>query len=202
MATAVKFTEDELKSLLATGNTNAFKILFNEHYTQLVYFAEKFTGNSAEAEDLVMEVFARFWQKRSETIAIASLSSFLYTCVKNACIDFLRKEARHPVLLQNVYAELLHDENIIEGEEVFSRLVHQIYESIENLPDQCRTIFKLIYIEGKSTKEVAETLNLSVQTVRNQKTRGLSLIRAKITSPQLLPLVLLQLAILYAQGIR
>jgi RNA polymerase sigma-70 factor (ECF subfamily) len=202
VATAVKFTEDELKFLLAAGNTNAFKTLFDRHYKQLVYFAGKFTGDSAEAEDIVMEVFARFWQKRSESAAIANLSSFLFSSVKNACIDFLRKEARHPMLLQNISTELLNDETVIEGEEVFSRLVHQIYESIETLPDQCRTIFKLIYIEGKSTKEVAETLNLSIQTVRNQKTRGLSLIRAKITPPQLLPLALLQLAILYTQSIQ
>lgn len=202
MATAVKFTEDELKFLLAAGNTIAFKAVFDRHYTQLVYFAEKFTGDRAEAEDIVMEVFARFWQKRSDSATIANLSSFLFSSVKYACIDFLRKEARHPILLQNISTELLNEETIIEGEEVFSRLVHQIYENIENLPDQCRTIFKLIYIEGKSTKEVAETLNLSVQTVRNQKTRGLSLIRAKLNPPQLLPLVLLQLAILYTQGIR
>ncbi|SMC44342.1 RNA polymerase sigma factor [Pedobacter africanus] len=202
MAIDQHLDNEQLKSRLAAGDSLAFKILFDKYYKQLVYFANRFTGDMIEAEDIVMDVFAKFWQKKATVISITNLSSFLFGSVKNACIDLLRKEARFPMLFQELQDELLDQNAIIEGEEIFARLLQQVYEQIESLPDQCKSIFKLIYLEGKSTKEVAAMLNLSVQTVRNQKTRGLSLIRAKITPQNLLSFALLQIAMLYTQAMR
>lgn len=195
MRTDEKFNDEELKSLLAKGDTVTFKIIFDRYYSQLVYFASKFTGNVEQAEDIVMDVFSKFWDKRANCTTISKLSSFLFISTKNACVDYLRKEAQIPVLFQNLDAEVADYGAIMEGEEVFARLLQQVLDNIENLPNQCKIIFKLIYLQGKTTKDVAELLDLSVQSVRNQKARGLNLLRERIKPHHLLPLILMQIAV-------
>ncbi|MNJ87465.1 ECF RNA polymerase sigma factor SigW [compost metagenome] len=195
MRTDEKFNDEELKALLAKGDTVAFKIIFDKYYSQLVYFATKFTGNVEQAEDIVMDVFSKFWDKRVNSTTISNLSSFLFTSTKNACIDYLRKEARLPVIFQNLDVEVADYGAIIEGEEAFARLLQQVLDNIESLPNQCKIIFKLIYLQGKTTKDVAELLDLSVQSVRNQKARGLNLLKERIKPHHLLPLILMQIAV-------
>ncbi|MNL47338.1 RNA polymerase sigma factor [compost metagenome] len=144
-----------------------------------------------------MEVFSKFWLKREGAVEIVSLSSFLYSSVRNACIDLLRKEKRSTLLFHEASDQIFDQNDIVEGEEIFARLLQQVLDNIESLPTQCKTIFKLIYLEGKTTTVVAEMLGLSIQSVRNQKARGLNLLRQKIKPTHLLSLMLVQITLLH-----
>lgn len=189
-----KVDEQILKQRLREGDSVAFKTLFDSSYQQLVFFASRFTGDMQEAEDIVMDVFARFWQKKEQVITIGNLSSFLFASVKNKSLDYLRKQARDPELTSSMPDNLsVSDQDLMyAAEEVYTLLLQQIYENIEHLPPQCKKIFKLLYLENKTTQEVADMLGQSVQSVRNQKTIALNQLRAKIKPSDLLSLALLQ----------
>lgn len=172
--------EEDLLNILSEGDATALRRLFDVYYTPLCYFAEKLTGDHAEAEDMVMDIFTRLWQKKQELTAISNIKAFLYTSVRNACMDFLRKQSRHDDSHREIRYLSEQGEVYAINEEIFAKVLQHLQEEIEQLPRQCRSVFKLLYLEGLSTQQVAERLHLSVQTVRNQKTRAIQLLRAAL----------------------
>lgn len=189
------YNEHELLQYIADGDSAAFQTLFNHYYPALCYFASRLTGSRTEAEDIVMDVFTRFWQKKEQADGIGNASYFLYASVRHGCLDFLRKDNRSPVVHTGDGQAIAADDNAIEGEAVFTRVLHQVYQEIEALPPQCRSIFKLLYFEGRSTREIADILRVSIQTVRNQKTRALQILRLKLERPELMSLAMLETAL-------
>jgi len=51
---------------------------------------------------------------------------------------------------------------------------------LNTLPPKCRQIFKMLYVQGKSYEEISQELNLSINNIRNQKARGLMLLKQRI----------------------
>lgn len=172
--------EEDLLHTLSKGDAAALHRLFDMYYTPLCYFAEKLTGDHAEAEDMVMDIFTRLWQKKQDISAISNIKAFLYTSVRNACLDLLRRQNRHQDSHREIKYLSEQGEFLAINEEIFSKVLQHLYKEIEQLPPQCRSIFKLLYFKGLSTQQVAEQLNLSAQTVRNQKTRAIQLLRASL----------------------
>jgi len=68
-------------------------------------------------------------------------------------------------------------ENIIRAE-----TLRQLKEAMNQLPAQCKKVFFKLYIEGKSVKETAEELKLTISTIKNQRARGIKLLRFKFSS--------------------
>jgi len=70
-----------------------------------------------------------------------------------------------------------------------TEIIQQLYEEIEQLPTQCRRIFKMSYLEGRKNEDIAATLQISYNTVRAQKLRALKLIRSSLVKKNILPLL-------------
>jgi len=187
------YGDENLTIKFSNGDKETFKHVFSTYYPPLCFFASKILGSPTKAEDLVMDVFTKIWQKKDHLKEINNISSFLYTTVKNAGIDQLRKEKKQLFLEGTDEKEELNINEVLEAEEVYAQLLAKVYEQIELLPPQCRLIFKMLFIEGQTTQQIAERLKLSVQSVRNQKTRAIDLLKLKI-DPNLLCIVLIHLA--------
>lgn len=172
----------------------AFQVLFGRNYRQLCYFAMRILQNQEDAEDVVMDVFLKFYQSNAIDKNIVDSAAFLFKSVKNAALDQLKRQNKTPQLSEDIEYNLFNSDTMLEGEEMYARLLNEVYFHIENLPAQCRTIFKLIFFEGKSTKDIAKQLGLSVQSVRNQKARAIQLLKLKIGT-QTLAITLLNLLI-------
>jgi RNA polymerase sigma-70 factor (family 1) len=198
--TNINWKDGELKRMLASGDQSIYKLIFEAKYAELCYFADKIVNNMPEAEDIVMDAFTRFWQQKTNIPSINDLAAFLYTSVKNACLDHIRKQQRKPKIFEDLDNSLYSLDEILEGEEIYAVVLNQVYQGIESLPDQCKKIFKMLYFEGKSTQEIAKILNLSVQSVRNQKTRAIKLLKIKVDPSNLLSLTLLQVLFDYFQS--
>ncbi|MET4542828.1 RNA polymerase sigma-70 factor (family 1) [Pedobacter africanus] len=186
--------------MLANGDQAVYKVIFDAKYAELCYFANKIINNMPEAEDIVMDAFTRFWQQKNHIPSIKDLAAFLYTSVKNASLDHIRKQQRKPKIFEDLDNSLYSLDEILEGEEIYAMVLNQVYQGIESLPDQCKKIFKMLYFEGKSTQEIAKILNLSVQSVRNQKTRAIQLLKIKVDATNLLSVALLQVLLDYFQS--
>lgn len=157
------------------GSVDAYKNIFDLYYKPLCLFAKKYVLDLAIAEDIIQELFMKFWELRNEIQLKTSVKSYLFQSARNECLNYLKhqnvqeKYKRH---IANVSTDsFFHDQ--LEEEEV-NRLV---YEAIRSLPPRCRQIFELSRFEGESFGEIAHELSVSENTVKNQLVHALKLIR-------------------------
>jgi len=153
--------------------------VFRRYYTRLCYYAFKIIENKAAAEDVVQDVFLRFQDRLPQFNSETALGSFLYLSVKNACLNVLRHKAVEAKYEASVSFSLEDEapylENMIRAE-----VYGEIHQALASLPEGCRTIINLAYFDGLKNDEIAERLQVSVNTVKTQKQRGLQLLRLKL----------------------
>jgi len=174
------WSETDLFVKLGEGNERAFGQVFKQYFSSLCYFANKYVYDSQEAEDIVEEVFEKLWNCNHHISCAEHLRSYLYMSTKRICMDHLSKNL-HAKERQLKFAVKVGDqEPDFIYEMIRSEVFREIHLEIENLPDQCSRIVSMSYIEGLRNEEIAKKLGLSVQTVKNQKTRGVSILRGRI----------------------
>lgn len=171
------------KTLLYTD----FDRIYVSYYPRMIRFARNYVVCDEEAENLVQDVFVLLWEKREVLTIQVSLLAYLLTLLKNRCLDYLR----HQVVIDDCMQELkykltsLEQFNYAFSSEEDIELV--ITNAINTLPERCRLIFIKSRIEGKKYREIADELNLSVNTVENQI--ALALKRLKIELKEYLPFI-------------
>lgn len=169
----------DLLERFRNGDEIAIRELYKTHYRPLCYFNQKIVQHIQEAEDISTEVFLKLLRKKNDFGSLNEIKSFLFTASKNACLDFLRKQKQQ--ITQELSSDIVTiDENSIDEEMLTAKILQSIYAEIESLPKQCKQVFKAIFIEGKSTAVIAEEMGISPQTVLNQKTKALRIIRLAI----------------------
>jgi RNA polymerase sigma-70 factor (family 1) len=149
----------------------AFKSLFNDFYASQVMFAMKLITNRHDAEDIVQEVFLSIWKSGSSFKSELSFKAYLYLSTRNKCIDFLRKKKmRHEELDAQVLSQEEMD-HIVRGE-AFALL----HKAIDKLPPQSKRVI-LRSMKGLSVQEVADSLGISVNTVKTLKLKSYRILR-------------------------
>src|SRR5258706_10147287 len=131
--------EHEILTLLHRNHEKALEMIFRKYHVALFYFDMQYLKNLQEVEDIVAESFFKFWEKRNDFDSLAAIKSFLYTVVKNACLNQLKQDKRHAAChleigyLSQKTEELLADQKMIKA-----KLLHRIWEDIEQLPPERR----------------------------------------------------------------
>lgn len=128
-------------------------------------------------EDIVSESFLSAWQRREIFTDENFIRNFLYKVVRNHCLRWLEKQQTE----KKYYNHSIHSDDTLERcfveSIVQTEFIHQVYHALEKLPPACRTVFKKLYMEGKSVKETAIELQLAKSTIKNQKIRGIGILR-------------------------
>lgn len=152
------------------GNKVVYESLFKEYYKNLVRFAEGYLFDQQISEDIVQELFIHIWEHASRVHIHTSIKSYFYTSIRNRCLNHLR------VLKVKNKNKLLYLNAIVRSEdnlEFFEPAILQsIKESLDELPPKMAEIFKLRFMEGLKRKEIAEQLDISVNTVGTHIKRG------------------------------
>lgn len=162
------------------GGEAGFEALFKEFYDRLVYFAFQFVYDKDQARDIVQDAFIKYWNQREEVLDNkAAIKNFLYSTVRNASLNYIR----HSKIVEG-YIQL---HNTIEPEEapiidaiITAEVVAEIHAAIQSLPESYRQVSILSYLEGKKNQEIADELDMSINTVKKQKQRALQLLRMKM----------------------
>jgi RNA polymerase sigma-70 factor (family 1) len=171
--------ETDIIILLQRSNEKGLAIIFKNFHPGLLYFATQYLKDSQAAEDVVAESFLKIWQRRSDFESLPAIKAFLYTTVRNACINLLKQSSRYAACHEEIkYLAERSEELYAEQKMIKAELLNRIWRDIELLPPVRRNIFKMIYIDGLNTFEIANALHISVDTVRVQKARALHALRA------------------------
>lgn len=167
------YQESDILKEIQQGNEVAFRSLFQQYYPILAKFAQRYVYDSSACEDMIQDTFINLWENRKK-IQIYSLKSYLYTTIKNKCLDYLRHcdvKDRNQAFIVEAYIEF-------DGEiEVNTELIDKIKKNIACLPINMRDIFKKKYLGGYTASDIAEEMGISVNTVNTQIKRAKEKIR-------------------------
>ena len=162
------------------------KELMNKYYSQLCVVSVQYTDSLEIAEDIVQDVFLRFWEDNKLLFVETNPKAYLFRSVRNASIDYIRKN-NYRVFTDIEEANLISEEEI--SEEELSLQYERLYRIIGQLSPQERTVLNAIVVENKRYKEVAEEMNISVNTVKTYFARALRTLRKELPLSILLILV-------------
>jgi len=160
----------KIVSEFISGSETAFDELFRKYYRRLVNFSMNVVKNKDSAEEVVQDLFVTLWEKKDKLQLKVSLKAYLYRAVYNNSIHYYKKQQRFVHNDVELSEELSDDyTDILEQ----SELEERIYQTIEQLPEKCKEIFKLKRFDELKNKEIAEQLRISIKTVETQMTRAL-----------------------------
>jgi RNA polymerase sigma-70 factor (family 1) len=149
---------------ICKNDKQAFNDLFLTYYEKLVQFAFHFLNKTEVAEDIVADIFSNIWMKPGKLSGVYNVEAYLYTSVKNACFDQLRREQKNIQTVDLLTENLSLSDLPMETKELKTLLKN----AIAALPEQRRLVFVLVKEHGRKNVEVAEILGISVRTVENQ----------------------------------
>lgn len=179
--------EQNLINRLKSNDQSAFEKLFRIYFPRLKKYAQTILKNNNEADDLVQDVFVQVWNKRPELSSEKHFTSFLYTLVKNKCLNLLKRKVVEDKFvasqLNGTAEELFHLS--FESNEDFSsmeeRLIVELEKVIVKMPERCQQAFRLKWIDGKKNREIAKHMNISTTMVDKHIAKGLQIAKQNLS---------------------
>jgi RNA polymerase sigma factor (sigma-70 family) len=158
---------------------NEFKNKLIPISPKLLRFAGRMLVNQEDARDALQDVFLKLWLMREKLETYRSLEALAMTMIKNTCIDQLRKRKnffQHSESIADNMDDSEDVEQILTGKEAYN----SVLEMVNSLPEQQRAIIHLKDIDGYSTEEVMDILDITSNTLRVNLSRARTKLREQI----------------------
>ncbi len=183
------FNKDIMPQRAGSSGEKELTSLFDAYFDRLSYFAFKLVKDRDLADDMAQEAFITYWQTRELVDGNpVSIRNFLYTTVRNACLNSIRHEK-----VVSTYASGLPGEPVSEATIMDTIITAEVLDSlltaVRSLPEPYQKISRLAYLEGKKNQEIADELGMSVNTVKKQKQKALEILRTRLR-PELMVLLI------------
>lgn len=156
---------------IKAGNRLAFSQFFRENYNRYVVFVLRYVDTKSDATDIVQDVFVKLWEKKHSIDINKSLSAYVYTSVRNGCLNFIRDHKSKYTALDG---ELVDQSMSLDVDEDSSISVEAL---IEELPERQREAFQLSRFDGLQHDEIADIMEVSPRTVNNHIVAALKNLR-------------------------
>lgn len=157
----------------------AYEVLFRRYYQELYRFAYNYLRDQAPSEEMAQEVFLYLWEKRGNIEIKTTLKTYLYSAIKNKCLNYIKYEIPRKHELEESHLALMVTKQP-EKEEDTELLKKHINAAIDQLPKKCRQIFILSRNAGLTYEEIAEEMEISIKTVENQMSIALKKLRESL----------------------
>lgn len=147
---------------------------FRYYYRPLCLYAMHYLHDINLVEDVVQDCFTELWERMNNETIVSNIKSYLYMMIRNHCFDLLKKDT--PIdsnLSSSDLVDIISDEEYEERSLIEARL----WTAIDSLPSRCREIFLLCKRDGLKYKEIADKLGISANTVENQVSKALKLLK-------------------------
>lgn len=153
-----------------------FEIFYITWYSRAKHFACEYVLSEMEAENIVQDVFLHLYERREMLDAYINLTAYLFSSIKNKCLDYLRKKVHEQEMaseLQNEFdltIRMKYDSlEILDIHFPDETDIEELLDvALQRLPDRCREIFIMNKLEGKKQNQIASELQISVNTVESQ----------------------------------
>jgi RNA polymerase sigma-70 factor (ECF subfamily) len=179
--------ENELIHRLRLGEEAAYEFIFRNHFTGLCLFAEHFLKDTKAAEEIVEDFFCHLWDNCANISINSSLRGYLYRSIHNRCLKYIRHQKVEQQYISN-HQYYFADKEILETASddypivnlITKELENKISVIIESLPSQCKSVFCMNRFDNLTYQEIANKLNVSVNTVKTQMARALQKLRKEL----------------------
>ena len=161
-----------------------FEQLFRLHYAHLCNFANQYVGDEDSAQDICQKVFIRLWEKRADMDSKQSIKSYLFTAVKNRCLNHIRDNKKYRSRLLDVDCGDI--EFAFEDTDQFAaqELQDKIEAVLSTLPPKCRQVFEMSRYQQMKYREIADELAVSQKTVEAHMSRAMKAFRMALSDYQ------------------
>ena len=156
----------------------SFENLFRENFTKAYYLALRILHDEEASKDVVSDAFELVWRKLQGN-DVDKIDSYLLTTVKNACLDYIRKQEIRSRYVQACMQNQEMATYSPEAIDIHETKIQAIMETIDELTPRTRQIVILCYAKRKKYKEVAEELQISTSAVKKHIMKALSYMRQK-----------------------
>ena len=186
----------EIKVLSDQREEVRFEDIYLSYFSKMKHFAKEYVILDEDAENIVQDVFVELWENKKMLNMHMNLIAYLFTTIKNKCLNHLR----HKLVVQETASKLQEEYTIslrmnLDSLEAFDNNLFSdqdiekiISRALDTLSEKCRTIFIMSKIEGKKQKEIAQELNISINTIETQK--GIAYKKLRIDLKDYFPILL------------
>jgi RNA polymerase sigma-70 factor (family 1) len=175
------YSDLELTALIRAGRRDAFNEIYDRYWLKIFTAAVKRVRSRDDAKDLVQDLFFTLWTKRESLVVNTSLSAYLFTAIKYKVINYIESNIVKENYLRSLDAVLIDYDNSA-NEAIMSRDLEEFLDDrINDLSPKVKEVFQLSRNENLSIKEIAERLHLSDQTVKNQISKALKILRVHLS---------------------
>ncbi|WP_316819131.1 RNA polymerase sigma-70 factor [Pedobacter nyackensis] len=177
MITKALQDESELLAKIVEGDALAFKTVYGKFNKKSYTIALQILRSSVLAEEITQEVFLQFWRHKQRFNNFDHMEAWLRVTAKNLSLNAFRKLVSEKKHNQQAGQQFVEDHNETEETILLREARKVLTEAIGKLPAQQREIYILCQQNGLKYEEVAEQLNISVNTVKTHMKRALASVR-------------------------
>jgi RNA polymerase sigma-70 factor (ECF subfamily) len=171
------YNEVDLFLRISEGEEPAFRRLFEMYRERLFIFASQISHSTVDAEEIVQDIFLKLWENRTQLSHVSYPRKYIYTMARNRALDHLTSIARNKKAIEAIYVNITGANNATEELLQAQESQQLIYKALAKLPEKKQTIFWLSRRDGLTHQEIAQRMNMSVQTVKNNLTDILKYVR-------------------------
>ena len=177
-----QYNDEELMHEIKAGNMLAFDELYRKYSRRLHKFSYAMLKSTEDTENLIQDVFLNLWLNREKVEKNASVSYYIFTIAYNSAISVIRKKIKNANYIE--YVKSLQDlvQEPVDLQVEYKELDEKLNKIIDKLPQRQKEVYLLSRVEGLKYSEIAERLNISINTVENHLSRALDNIRRKLGS--------------------
>lgn len=175
-----KLNDEQLVAQLKKGDAYSYTEIFERYNSVLLRHAYRLLSNDDEALDVVQDVFLNLWQNRNQIELKSSLSGYLFTSVKNRIFKLFAHQKVVLRYAESISSFMITGYNLVEDQLLEKELSAFISKEINALPTKMREVFILNKKENLTYKEIAERLNITDQTAKQQVYKAMKILKPKI----------------------
>jgi RNA polymerase sigma-70 factor (ECF subfamily) len=169
-------------SKLKAGDKSEYERIYFEFYDVLFSLGKQYLMNAEEAEEIVQEAFLKLWEIRVVLHEKSNIKNFLYTLVKNNCLNYIRNKQNAEKLMRNYhYQELQYRYEALDklGDNFlqYQELKGKIDTAIDALPENLKIVFEMNRFQDLRYKDIAHQLKISEKTVEARMSKALKILR-------------------------
>jgi RNA polymerase sigma-70 factor (ECF subfamily) len=180
--TDVKSDADEhLIALTANGDEEAFERIVHKYQQAVFNTIYRYTGSRDDVQDLAQEIFIKIWRNAAKFKGKSKFSTWLYRIVVNHCINYRRKRRQNHISLDELNEKGQIPESLkVQPDWEERNRAENVRRAVNELPERQRLALVLSQFEGKTYKEIAEIMKVSLSSVESLIFRARSTLKQKL----------------------